>query len=151
MKLIINEINAQATKLVLGMDRNCALAAAIGLAASRVVPLPTSDVADPVSHYTLVIQPMVNQIISCFNEDLIMDVRYAKEVANQLWQIRFLTANPMSKRNLVPTYGFIDTIVGAGNFVDPKTHEFLNKYKNEILALAELACGEAARILNGEE
>lgn len=150
MKLKIVELNSQANRLVAGIDRNCVLGAAIGLVASQLAPLPTSDVSDPQSHYALFVTPLVNQIIGEFNEVLIMDAKFGKLVAEQLWQIRFLAANPLSKQFLVPTYGFIDTIVGAGNFVDPETHEFLNRYKNEILALAQLAQGEAKLILAGD-
>ena len=138
MKLNYLAVNTLAqTQAPDGLDRPCVLAGAAALMVSRCVALPTSEVDDMESYYSDTALPQVKAMLSELNDALVMDVAKALEWTRMFWMIRYVAVNPESKPNLNPIYGFFDTIVGTGNFVDQESHSFLNKYKVAILILAD--------------
>lgn len=138
MKLNYLAVNTLAqTQVPDGIDRPCVLGAAAALAVGRCVALPTSEVDDMEAFYADTVLPQVKLALSEINDALVMDVARALEWTRMHWMIRYVGANPCSKPNLNPIYGFFDTIVGVGNFVDQESHEFMNKHKIAILLLAD--------------
>lgn len=119
------------------MERPAALAAAVALTVARRIPVPSSEVEDPEQYYILTVLPQVRSYLSDANEAMLLDLNKALDVAKMIWMVRVTAAFPQTKRSLNPIYGFFDTIVGTGNFVDNETHEMVNKYKTQILMLAD--------------
>lgn len=99
---------------------------ALGLAAARLTPLPTSEVVNSVAHYATIAKPLVNQMASSFNEQMVVDMNLVEEVARAQWLIRYAHAYPSLFIALSPCTDahFATKLAGVSHLVNADIHAF---------------------------
>lgn len=117
------------------------LVAALALAVSNTLHLPTTEVDDPSSYFNLQILPSVTGIISDWNENMVLDAQAVVKQAASFWLVRYTAAYPCSGSMYSADYGFFDTVFGVNRYVEPCLMGLLNgPHKGTILKLANSAC-----------
>lgn len=122
-----------------GSVRLCILAAAIGRAIANAQPLPSSQVENPTNFYLNQVAPQARDLVSVWNENLILNTKETLEYVREFWNLRYHAAHPNSRPTYVGQYGFFDTISGMPMYFSDDDHKFLNQYKDVILTLSSLA------------
>lgn len=67
---------------------------ALGVAVSRLVPMPTAAVESAEEHFSTNVRAAVSAMVSAFNEEIVVDVDLAIETARGFWLIRYFNAYP---------------------------------------------------------
>lgn len=99
---------------------------ALGLAVARLVPLPSSASINPVAEYDSVARPLVSQMASSFNEQMVVDMNLVEEVARAQWLIRYAHAYPTEFIALSPCSDahFATKLAGVSHLVNAEIHAF---------------------------
>lgn len=123
-------------------ERRHVLAAVVSQKLSECAPMPTSDVEDVENYYLMQVKSSVLEKMSALNEKLNFDVKIAQDYTRKYWMLRYNTLYPISvvKRKYNSQYGYFDTIMGVGMFIDTTHHEFVNQYKTVIIDLLVDLC-----------
>lgn len=118
-------------------DNRKVVAAAVALLVAEAAPVPTAPVEAVENYYSMNVESLTYGKMGELNEKLNFDVAVCKELVRIHWLLRYNTLFPISsaKRKQDSQYGYFDTVMGVGMFVDEQTHQFVNQYKNEILAI----------------
>lgn len=111
------------------------LTTAMALAMSRTASLPSAPVPSPAAYYNTQVMSGMDEAMAKMNEQIIFDLKCARNEARQFWLLRYASAHPS---RLPPTsaIGFIDTICGAGMYMDQDLICFANEHKDAVLQLA---------------
>jgi hypothetical protein len=112
--------------------RSRAMASAIAAAITQVLPIPSSEMEDPASYYTGQIFEQARMYISTLNESVVFDVHCCADLTRKLWMMRYFAAYPRMEALIAGQYGFFDTLMGVGIFVDEGSYYFLNENKQAI-------------------
>ena len=64
------------------------------IVASRGVPLPASEVDSAEEHYSVAVASAISDMLSGFNEEIVIDLELAIQVARGFWLVRYFTAFP---------------------------------------------------------
>lgn len=121
------------------------LTSAMALAHSRVVAIPSGPVPSPAAYYNTQVLPGIEEALGKMNEQLVFDLKCARNETRQFWLLRYAAAHP-SVLPVVSAIGFIDTIMGAGLYMDQDLICFCNEHKEAVLRLAN----EIEGVLGGE-
>jgi len=70
------------------------LAAAVGIALSREIALPSSVVEDPTNFYNMQNLAGVRDAVGNINENIVLDCKDALEWTRNLWLVRYYAAHP---------------------------------------------------------
>ena len=71
------------------LNRNTILSVCIARAIASQLPLPTSPVNEINSHYTLTHSQTVMELVSSYNETIIIDVRLTMDLAFKFYRLRY--------------------------------------------------------------
>jgi hypothetical protein len=121
-------------------NRGRILATAVGIALASKLPLPSLQLdISPENYFNTQVGLGAMDYISRFNEEIIFDTRYCREVVRAFWLLRYAAAYPGAQFNAPPTLGFVDSVVGATLYLAPEMHQFCNDHKDAIFALVREA------------
>ncbi len=135
MKAIFNRVQGLLVQYVNdSSQRGDVLTTAVALAQSRTLSIPSTAVIQPAEYYNTQVLSSVSQELGALNEEIVFDLRCAMNECRQFWMIRYVAAHPCGLP-FVSDVGFIDTLVGAGIYLDKDLHAFLNEHKEAILRL----------------
>lgn len=136
MKIVFSRIQDLLSRLVPDAgERLDVLTTSMALAHSRVVAIPSSAVDSPAAYYNTQVLPGVEEALACMNERLVFDLKCARNETRQFWLLRYAAAHP-AVLPCVSAIGFIDTIMGAGLYMDQDLICFCNEHKEPVLRLA---------------
>lgn len=117
-------------------SRSRIIAVAVGIAIASKLSMPSLAVeVDPSNYFLGTIAQASNDYISRFNEEVVFDTRYCREVLRSFWLLRYSAAYPGAQFFAPPTLGFVDSVVGATLYLAPEMHEFCNEHKEVIFTL----------------
>ncbi len=94
------------------VDRSKVVASAVAVALVKCQDIPTSEVNDPSAHYINMVMPRLRAELSDFNEGVVFDIRYAVELARQLWMVRYFACHGVKVSMYKPEYSFIENFIG---------------------------------------
>lgn len=138
MSIDFVKFNTRVTALVADAnDRRKVVAAVAAQLIADCVDLPTEPTNSVENYYLMNVKSQVIDKLGKLNEKLIMDVTLAKDYVRKYWLLRYNCAFPGAniKRKTTARFGYFDTVMGVGQFIDDEHHQFVNQYKNEILTL----------------
>lgn len=118
------------------IDRQKVVASAIAVALVKDQDIPTSAVNDPSAHYINQISPRLRIALSDFNEGVVFDIRYALELARQLWLVRYFACHGTVVSMFKPEFSFIENYMGASQALSQDLAAVLNKHQVAIGLLA---------------
>lgn len=142
MNLAYQQLNTALPQLPAGaIVRNQVMAAAIALAISARLPLPSGPVQDVENHWNFHVAGLLNDPLSEINEGAVFDIKAAVAFARQFWLLRYASAHPSAQLSFADQspFGFFDTLAGVALYVSPENHAFVNEHKACIFQLAVLA------------
>lgn len=118
-------------------DRRFVVSAVIAQLLAESTTLPTGEVENLENFYLMNVKTAIVEKMGYLNEKLTFDVNVAQEYTRKYWMLRYNTVFPINpfKRKINLQYGYFDTIMGVGIFIDDEHHQFVNRYKAEILDL----------------
>lgn len=108
---------------------------ALGVTASRLAPLPSSEVDSAEEHFASAAKALITEIIAAFNEEIVVDVDLALETARSYWLIRYYSAYPCCDATLIPAgeCEFLIKLTGGTRFLGEETRNWTNE--NSELAI----------------
>jgi len=110
------------------------LTTSMALAFSRTASLPSAPVPSPAAYYNTQVLTGMDEAMSKMNEQIIIDLKSARNEARQFWLLRYASAHP-GNLPVTSAIGFIDTICGAGLYMDQNLICYCNDHKDAILQL----------------
>jgi len=125
------------------------VASAIALAVSQALPIPSFEVEDISAHYNTQVFEHARRYLNEINESVVFNTPDAAALTRQLWLMRYSAAFPRFEVLCAGQYGFFDTLMGVGVFVDEGSHCFLNDNKQAVFTLAHAARTMVAEVNNG--
>lgn len=110
---------------------------ALGIALSRLAPLPTSEVELATDHYNASVRQLVSAQAGEFNENLVVDLDLVAEVARAHWLIRYFNAYPSKVIPLVSDTDshFLTKIAGAAHFVSKDIELFCERAPELLITI----------------
>jgi hypothetical protein len=136
MKIVFSRLQDLLTRLVPDAGQRLdVLTTAMALAHSRVTSIPSGPVPSPAAYYNTQVMSGVDEAMAKMNEHMVFDLKCARNEARQFWLLRYAAAHP-SVLPVVSAIGFIDTICGAGTYMDQDLICFCNEHKEAILRLS---------------
>jgi hypothetical protein len=134
MKLRYLPVDEAATKFITDqLCRSKILAVAIGAALASALPLPSQPVESPTEYAINNLRDQMYATLNDFNESIIFDLSFATVACNVLWRMRYNAAHPQGVPTLSDSFSFLETLIGAGTYMEPEFTEFVNKHKQQIL------------------
>lgn len=108
---------------------NCAVSCAAGMAVSRFVNLPSSEVESINMHYVSQVEVLINQFLSDINESVPLDLDKAVKTARSAYMLRYCAAYPKSDGSVIlPSEGsYFEKYLSVGVYFDQQTKEYLDK------------------------
>lgn len=105
-----------------------AVSIAAGMAVSRFVNLPSSEVESVNVHYVEQAQAIINQYLSAINEDIPLDIDKATKIARGSYLLRYFSAFPKSDGSVVlPSEGnFFEKYLSINIYFDTPTKEYVD-------------------------
>lgn len=116
-------------------EQQRAIAIALGVATARMLPPMPVGNEGSVFHYDTNVVHAAGQIISAFNENILVDTGLAEETAKAFWLMRQSVIDCQNNSLITPqgNGSFIEKVFGMNHQANPKTISFLNR-NNEIMA-----------------
>lgn len=111
-------------------DYKKAISIALGIAVSKMIPIPSSSVDCTSNHYSINVNALVKSLVAEFNENIVVDVDLACETARSYWMIRYTCAHPDLNVPLISTgvntddMSFISRVNDFGRYINPDLHGF---------------------------
>jgi hypothetical protein len=139
MQMDFIQFNTTLARLVANPSDRAAVAACVcAQYTADCLSLPATSPDSLEGYYNT--QAYVEEVVSILdplNEKITMDLKLAKEYTKRLWMLRMMMVHPgrPERKKYAAQYGYFDTIMGVGLYVDEAQHQFVNQYKNEILSL----------------
>lgn len=115
----------------------CAVSMAAGLAVSRFVNLPSSEVESINMHYVSQVEVLVNQYLSQINECAVLDLDKATRTARSAYMLRYCAAYPKTDGAVIlPSEGnFFEKYMSVGVYFDKQTKEYADSKAELIVNL----------------
>lgn len=143
-------VNAlQALKLPV-QDRQKVAAIAIGYAAACHAALPSSEVAEAQDYFRTTHAPAIRQVVSYFNEGVVIDTRAAEEFARNFWTMRYEAVHRCPRMDQIPG-DFFGSVFGAAKFFSEDTRKFCDANARDIQDVYLVACGRITEMLQCEK
>lgn len=130
--------------------RSKVVASAVAVALVKCQDIPTSEVNDPSAHYINQILPRLRAELSDFNEGCVFDIRYALELARQLWFVRYYACHGVKVSMYKPEFSFIENFTGASQSISADMCDVLNKHQVAIGLLSATVCSMFEAMKGGE-
>lgn len=110
---------------------------AAGLAVSRHLDIPTSEVESINMHFVSQVEDTMNQFLSTINEDVILDFEVAVKTARAAYMLRYWAAHPKSEGSVIMPGcgGFFDRMFGVSAYFDDSTCCYCQDNADAIIAL----------------
>lgn len=104
----------------------CAVSCAAGMAVSRFVVLPSSEVESINMHYVSQVEVLINQYLSDINETVPLDLDRATKAARNAFMLRYCAAYPKSDGAVIlPSEGsFFEKYLSVGIYFDKQTKDY---------------------------
>lgn len=108
---------------------------AAGMAVSRFVNLPSSEVESINMHYVSQTQALVDQLLSTINESVLLDMDMSAKVARNAYFLRYSAAYPKADGSVVlPSEGsYFEKYFAVGAYFDEQTKEYLDKNSSAVI------------------
>jgi hypothetical protein len=136
MKIVFSRLQDTLTRLVPDAGQRLdVLTTSMALAHSRTTSIPSGPVPSPAAYYNTQVMPGVDEALAKMNEHMVFDMKCARNETRQFWLLRYAAAHPVVLP-VVSAIGFIDTICGAGVYMDQDLICFCNEHKEPILRLS---------------
>lgn len=99
---------------------------ALGIAISRMLPIPSSIVEGVDLHYSTTLKHAANLFINEFNENIVVDIDLVESITRSYWMIRYTCAHPDVDLPMISVgeFGFISKINNVGRYIDLDTYKF---------------------------
>ena len=124
-----------------------ALALALGVAISRMLPLPSSMVQDDLSLFDTELIHTADQLISEFNENIVVDIDEVRNTARSFWLARYQAAHGNDALVIPRGVGnFADRLFGLSVHVAPETITYLDDNAEVVLVLVNRIQGLLAKL-----
>jgi hypothetical protein len=111
---------------------------ALGIALSRMLPIPSSAVDAAESHFLFNVKTTASEMMAHFNEAVVVDVELVNETVRAHWLIRYANAYPDASVPMMASgeYCFLTKLAGAGRYVNPDTQAFCQNHSQVVIVLA---------------
>lgn len=110
---------------------------ALGIAISRMLPLPSTVVESPEMQYTTTLKQTATIMANDFNENIIIDVDLVAETARSYWLIRYTCAHPDISVPMISVgdFGFVSKINNVGRYINLDTYNFCDTNSEIMIVL----------------
>ncbi len=110
---------------------------AVGLAVSRHLTLPSSEVESINMHFVSQVEATMNQYLSIINEDMVLDFDLATKTARNAYIIRYMAAYPKADGSaILPSCGtFFERAFNVGTYFDDTTRAHCESNADAIISL----------------
>lgn len=113
---------------------------ALGIALANKMPLPTPDIAANTSGQQYFVDYIIGPLsgeISVFNENTVVSLDMAEEVARSFWLKRYYSAYPINPIPVVDAEDthFLGLVLGTGHLIAPDIMEFCNQEATLIITV----------------
>lgn len=110
---------------------------AVGIVASRLAQLPSSQVDSAEEHFAHNVRGAAEDLIACFNEEIVVDVDLANETARSFWLVRYFSAYPCVDGSLGSngTCEFLLKLTGGVRFLNEDTAAFCQANDQAMILL----------------
>lgn len=110
---------------------------ALGVAVSRLLPVPSSQVESAEEHYSANVIAGASDMVSTFNEEIVVDIDLALETARGFWLIRYFNAYP--QQDYLVTAGgeacFLLKLSGSVRYLNADTGAFCDANSEMMITL----------------
>ena len=107
------------------------VAFAVAAALAQRLPIPSSAVQSPTSHYRASGELGARAVIGCFNEAHPLDLREAFDMTMKFWLYRYNVVHGQA-RHIPVENCFLDSYTNAGLIFSKDEQEFMNKFSLQI-------------------
>lgn len=115
-------------KCAAGTDYSKVISTCLGIAVSRILPIPTAEIDNPEMHWASDMRYMSDRLIGMFNEQLIVDFDLASSTARSWWMIRHRAAHPLFSFNSAPGEDFANAYLCVTDYAAPEVLTMLNRH-----------------------
>ncbi len=122
---------------------------ALGIAISRMLPLPSSAVDSADYHYSATLIHTANMLACEFNENIVVDIDLVAQTARSYWMIRYTCAHPDIDVPMIATgdFGFLSKVNNVSRFINNDSYKFCDT-NSEVLIVIINRC---LRLLNQKD
>lgn len=114
------------------------LATAVALAISCRLQVPASELDNAATYFTDHVEPTVLRVVCQFNEQSILDLKYAAQIAKMFWLQRYDVLHKCPRLGSAPT--FFDSVFSVNAYFSDSEVEFFNTYHAHIAKIYDVAC-----------
>lgn len=125
------------------------LASAIALAVACRLQVPSNELSDPAEYYTNHIEPTVLRVVCQFNEQTIVDLKYAGQLAKLFWQQRYDVLHECPRLDTNPS--FFGSVFSVNTYFSDAEVEFFDQNQKQIAKIYNVACPLVEQLLSGAE
>lgn len=131
---LLNEVIAMPSE----QKKITAIAAAISYA--RCFPIPTGDVENVFIHFENFVRHTLESNLCEFNENILIDLNLAQNVARAFWLMRYHAAHPDKRVPIQtsPNLNFFDRFFGINLYLDNATTELMETLSEKIARAVNL-------------
>ncbi len=122
------------------------LATAIALAVSCRLQVPASQLDDHAEYYTNHIEPTVMRVVCQFNEQTILDLKYANQIARQFWTQRYDVLHNCPRLDTNPS--FFGSVFSVNTYFSDAEVEFFDTNQAQISKIYAVACPLVEKLLS---
>lgn len=118
-------------------DFKKATSIALGVAVSKLVPIPTGTVDEADYYWKSNSGFEADRYLSNFNENIVVDIDLARDTARGFWLLRCAAAFPLKEAVGIPrgNADFIAKLYGSDMYLNPETLKFLNENSEVMVAI----------------
>lgn len=126
-------------------ERARLIAASLGTVVAQSLPLPTSPVENPSSHYISTVLSLAGAKLGTHNEHLIFDYKAALEYTRIFWMLRYTAVHGGTPAFIGTDFCFLSKLMGADLYISANEYVYLNTYKN-VLEILIRAAGQLLKV-----
>lgn len=110
---------------------------ALGIAISRILPIPSTEVESSEANYSANVAATSAQMVSDFNESIVVDVDLVLETARTYWLIRYANTYPDINIPMISIgdFSFLTKLSGGARYLNNETNAFTEKYSELMVVL----------------
>ena len=121
------------------------LATAVALAVSCRLQVPATELDNAATYFTDHIEPTVLRVVCQFNEQTILDLKYAAQIAKQFWLQRYDVLHKCPR--LGSSQSFFHSTFSVDTYFSESEVEFFNQYQSDIAKIYDVVCPLVQEIL----
>lgn len=110
---------------------------ALGIVISRMLPIPSTESDSGESHYSFSVAASAAEIVSTFNENVLVDVNLVLDTARGHWMMRYANTYPNLNASLssIGRHDFLMKLTGGARYINEDTHCFCEKYSELMVVI----------------